>query len=292
MTVKPGLGKGFDALIPDDVVIEKFDVTANIDGQVSEFHELKINQIVRNEDQPRKEFDKESLNELAESIRNYGVMQPIIVVAKGDKYQIVSGERRWRASKIANKETIPAIVRTLSGQQKLEQALVENLQREDLKPLEISTALIKMRTQSNMSLEEISKRIGKSYAVISNFMRLMRLPDYAKEAMANGHLVEGHARQVLALEGYPDIQKILVEGIVKKDWSVRKAEQFVNAFKQSGKTDIERAKKAVMNQSEFTRKLSKKLGLPVRQKVVGKGGGYIIISYKTDQQLKKIERFF
>jgi len=292
MSVKPGLGRGFDALIPEDVVIEKFDVTANIDDQVSALHEIKVEQIIQDEEQPRKEFNKESLDELAESIREYGVLQPITVIKKGEKYQIVSGERRWRASKIAGKETIPAIVRTLTGQQKLEQALIENLQREDLKPMEISTALLKMRTQSNMSPKEISKKIGKSEAVISNFMRLMKLPDFAKDAVADGKLSEGHARQVLALEAYPDAQKTLVDNIIKNDWSVRKAEQFVSAFKHSAKTDIKKAKKAVTQKSDFTVKLSKKIGLPVRQKITAKGGGQIIITYKSEKELQKLEKLF
>lgn len=290
MAIKPGLGKGFADLIPDDVVIEKFDVTANIDGQVSELHEIDIDKIINDEEQPRKEFNKELLNELADSIREYGVLQPITVIAKGDKFQIVSGERRWRASKIAGRKTVPAIVRTLNGQQKLEQAIIENLQREDLKPMEISTALLKMRTQSNMSPEEISKKIGKSKAVISNFLRLMKLPDFAKDAVAAGKLSEGHARQVLALEGHLDVQKVLVDNIIKKDWSVRKAEQFVSAFKRSGKTDIKKATKAVTQKNDFTRQLTKKIGLPVRQKISGRGSGQIIISYKSESELKKLEK--
>ena len=290
MAIKPGLGKGFDSLIPNDEVIEKFDVTAGIDDKVSQLRDIKIDDIIQDENQPRKEFSKELLNDLAVSIKEYGVLQPITVIAKGDKYQIVSGERRWRASKIANKKTIPAIVRSLTGQQKLEQALIENLQREDLKPMEISTALLKMRDQSNMSLDEISKKIGKSEAVISNFLRLMKLPGFAKNAVADGKLSEGHARQVLALEGYPDVQKVLVDSIIKNDWSVRKAEQFVSAFKHSGKTDVVKAKKAVTQKSDFTRKFSKRIGLPVRQKVTVKGGGQIIISYKSEKELEKLEK--
>ena len=292
MAIKPGLGRGFANLIPDEEVIEKFDVTAAVDSKVSELREIDIDKIINDESQPRKEFDKESLNELAESIREYGVLQPITVITKGDKFQIVSGERRWRASKIAEKKTIPAIVRTLTGQQKLEQALVENLQREDLKPLEISTALLKMRLQSNMSPEEISKKIGKSVGVIKNHLRLVYLPSFAKDAMAEGKLTEGHGRQVLILEGNPEAQKVLVDSIIKNDWSVRKAEQFVSAFKNSGKVDVKKAKQAVTQKNDFTKKMSKKLGLPVRQKIHAQGGGLIIISYKSAAELKKIENLY
>ena len=292
MAVKPGLGKGFGALIPDDEILEKFDVTAGLDDKVSSMREIKIDEIIQDENQPRKEFNKELLNDLADSIREYGVLQPITVIAKGKKYQIVSGERRWRASKIAGLKTIPAIVRTMTGQQKLEQALVENLQREDLKPMEISTALLKMKTQSNMTPAQISKKIGKSEAVISNFLRLMKLPDFAKDAVAAGKISEGHARQVLSLEGHPDAQKTLVNSIIKNEWSVRKAEQFVVAFKHSTKPDIKSAKKAVSQKNAFTNKFSKKIGLPVRQKTTAKGGGQIIISYKSEDDLVKLEKLF
>lgn len=290
MVVKPGLGRGFDSLIPDGVVMEKFDVTASIDERVSEFREIEVDQIVRDENQPRKEFEKVPLNDLANSIKEHGVLQPITVIAIGNTYQIVSGERRWRASKIAGKTTIPAIIRTLTGQQKLEQALIENLQREDLKPLEIATALFKMREQSSLPLEEISKKIGKSEGYISNFIRILKLPDYIKEALADGKIGEGHARQALALEGYSEAQRALLDNIIKKGWSVRKAEEFVRAFKKTGKTDIVKAKKAVTQQNEFTRIFGNKIGLPVRQKITGRGGGQIIISYKSDGELKKLEK--
>jgi len=145
-----GLGRGFESLIPTDVIAEEFDVTSEVDGKVSELRELKLEDIVRDEGQPRKHFDKVALEELAASIQEHGVLQPIVVVKVGKKYQIVAGERRYRASQIAEMETIPAIVRTLDAQNKLELSIIENAQREDLNPIELATAYAKLKEQFNL----------------------------------------------------------------------------------------------------------------------------------------------
>ena len=155
-----GLGRGFESLIPTDLVNEEFDPTSSEDAKVSKLVELKITEVVRDEEQPRKEFAKEALEELANSIREHGVLQPIVVVKKGDTYQIVAGERRWRASQLAEKETIPAIVRTLDAQNKLELSIIENAQREDLSPIELATAYAKLKEQFNLKNEEIGRRVG------------------------------------------------------------------------------------------------------------------------------------
>ena len=290
MAVKRGLGKGFDDLIPTDVIAEEFDVTSLTDDKVSDLREIKIEEIIRDEDQPRKDFEKEALNDLANSIREHGVLQPIIVTKKGNKFQIIAGERRWRASQIAGIKTIPSLIRSLSGQQKLEQSLIENLQREDLKPLEMATALNKMYGQFNMTLDEMSKRIGKSRSVITNHIRLLRLPEFARKAMAEGKVTEGHGRQILALDGDIEAQKTLTNAIVKNDWSVRKAEQFVVAYKRGEQGEIKNAKNSIKGETPFTRKLTKRIGLQVKQKTTtGQGGGQIIISYKNDEELAKLE---
>lgn len=289
MAAKRGLGRGFDSLIPTSIIEEEFDITKSTDGEVSELRKIKISKIVRDEDQPRRVFDEDALNDLASSIREHGVISPIIVVAKGDKFQIVAGERRWRASKLAGLDVIPALVRTLSGQHKLELSLIENAQREDLQPLEFATALYKMHDQFNMGNEEIAKKIGKSSTLVSNYMRLLQLPDFAKKAVADGNLSEGHARQVLALNGDEDAQRKLVDHIVKEGWSVRKAEQFVIGYKK-GKKSSTKAVRAVKTSNAFTKSFSKKIGLPVQQKVMGRGGGQIIISYKDDVELETLKK--
>jgi ParB family chromosome partitioning protein len=289
MAVKRGLGRGFDSLIPTEVIEEAFDVTSGTDGEVSELRHIRIEKIVRDENQPRREFDEAALDDLANSIREHGVLSPIIVVAKGDKFQIVAGERRYRASKLAGIDTIPAMVRTLSGQHKLELALIENAQREDLRPMEFATALAKMRDQFNMDHDQISKKIGKSIAVISNHLRLLQLPEFAKQAVADGKLTEGHARQILALAPDEAAQRQLINGIVKHGWSVRKSEQFVIAY-QKGGDKAKSTKAAVSGQNEFTKAFGKKIGFPVRQRVMGRGAGQIIIGYKNSKELEKLQK--
>ena len=163
-----GLGRGFDSLIPTDVLDETFDPTAGSDEKVSELRFVAVEAIVPNPDQPRRDFDRAALEELAESLKHHGVIQPIIVAAKGDKYQIVAGERRWRAAQIAGLDKVPALVRTLSNQHKLEVALIENLQRENLNALETATAYLKLNTQFNMTHEEIAKRAGGKVTVYNS----------------------------------------------------------------------------------------------------------------------------
>ena len=186
-----GLGRGFESLIPTNLVEEAFDPTRKEDEKLSQLVELDIDTVVRDEEQPRKNFTKESLNELAASIKEHGVLQPIVVVKIGKNYQIVAGERRWWASKLAGLTKIPAIVRTLNAQNKLELSIIENAQREDLNPIELATAYAKLKSQFNLSNEEIGQRVGKSAGSIVNTMRLLKLPEEAKKAMQEHNLMKG-----------------------------------------------------------------------------------------------------
>lgn len=289
---KKGLGRGFESLIPTDVLDESFDPTSSNDEQISEMRYIKLDEISANPDQPRRSFDEEALNELATSIKEHGVLQPMIVSPAKGGYTIVAGERRWRAAKLAGLVKVPALVRTLSGQRKLELALIENLQREDLNPMETATAYAKLRAQFNMTVEQIGQRVGgKSMAVISNYMRLLQLPDFAKKAVADRQISEGHARQILALSGDEQAQKDLIDHIIKEGWSVRKAEQYVIGYRKSEKPSEKQAVAVRSTRSEtpFTKRFSKRISLPVVQKTMGGRGGQIIISYKTDEELKQLE---
>jgi ParB family chromosome partitioning protein len=291
MAIKRGLGRGFDSLIPTEVIEEEFDVTASQDNAVSELKNIKLVKIVRNEDQPRKTFDTEELNSLAKSIKEYGVLQPIVVTPKGDKFQIVAGERRFRASQIAGLETIPALIRTLTGQRELETAIIENVQRKDLNPIEFATALAKMRDQFNLTQQQISNKIGKSVAVISSHLRLFALPEEAKKALADGKIMEGHGRQLMALQDNPEAQKTLLNNILKYKWSIHKAEEWVINFKKIGAGgDLRKATRAVSQENNFTRSMSSIIGLPVKQRAKGRGAGELVISYKTDSDLDKIKQ--
>lgn len=222
---KKGLGRGFESLIPTDLVNEEFDPTSSEDAKISQLVELDIKKVVRDEEQPRKNFNEEALQELADSIKVHGVLQPIVVVKKGDQYQIVAGERRWRASKLAGLTKIPAIVRTLDDQNRLELAIIENAQREDLNAIELATAYAKLKEQFNLTNVDIAKRVGKSSASIVNTLRLLRLPDEAKKAMREHHIGEGPMRPLVALE--PEVVLDVLPKMIEGNWSARKVEQYV-----------------------------------------------------------------
>lgn len=290
---KKALGRGFESLIPTDVLDETFDPTVESDEHISELRYIKLSEIQPNPDQPRKTIDETALAELAASIEEHGVLQPIVVTPAKKGFSIVAGERRWRASQLAGLTKIPALVRTLTGQHKLELALIENLQREDLNPMETATAYQKLKVQFNMTIEEIGKRVGgKSIAAISNYMRLLQLPDFAKKAVADGLISEGHARQILALSADEKAQHELLELILKEGWSVRKAEQYVVGYKKGNAPSEKRtaAVKSTRSETVFTKRLSKKISLPVVQKTMGGERGQIIISYKSEEELRALEQ--
>lgn len=290
MSAKPkkGLGRGFDSLIPTEALNEAFDPTALQDEKISELRYIAVRDIVPDPSQPRRHFEEEALNELSTSIKEHGVVQPLVVVAEGDKFQIVAGERRWRASKMAKLDKVPALVRTLSDQHKLELSLIENLQRRDLNPLETATAYLKLRDQFNLKLEEMSARVGgKSPSVISNALRLLQLPEEAKKALVEKKISEGHARQVLALSDKA-AQKELLERVIKEGWSVRQAERFVIGYKKAPKAEKkDSAVKHTQTVTPATKALSKRLKTEVSVKRTAKGG-QLIIRFKSDDELDRI----
>ena len=235
MSLGRGLGRGFEALIPTDLVDEEFDPTAKEDKKSSKLVELKLDEIVRDEEQPRREFDKEAIEALAASIKEHGVLQPIVVTKEDGKYKIVAGERRWRASKIAGLTTIPAIIRTLDSQNRLELSIIENAQREDLNPLELATAYAKLENQFNLSTEDIAAKVGKSESSVTNTLRLLNLPEAAKKIMIEKKLSEGVMRPLVSQEE-KTIMKLLPR-IVNEEWSARKVERYLteNTKKSSAK---------------------------------------------------------
>ena len=196
MTALKGLGRGFESLIPTDLVDEEFDLTAS--EEKGELKKLKLSDIIPDDEQPRREFDEEALNALATSIKEHGVLQPIVVTREDGKYKIVAGERRWRASKIAGLDKIPAIVRSLDSQNRLELSIIENAQREDLNAIELATAYAKLKTQFNMTNENIAAKVGKSEASIIGTLRLLNLPDEAKKIMVKEKLTEGVMRPLVS----------------------------------------------------------------------------------------------
>ncbi len=235
-----GLGRGFESLIPTELIDDEFDPTAAEDKKESQLKEIKLSEVFRDEDQPRREFSEEALNALAASIKEHGVLQPIVVTKEEGKYKIVAGERRWRASKIAGLDKIPAIVRTLDSQNRLELSIIENAQREDLNAIELATAYAKLAGQFNLSTKDIATRVGKSEASIQGTMRLLNLPDEVKKIMVKEKLSEGVMRPLVSRDEQT-IKKVLPK-IIAEGWTARKVERyFTETKKKSSSAAIKRA---------------------------------------------------
>ncbi len=225
-----GLGRSFESLIPTELIDDEFDPTATEDKKESTLKELKLEEIVRDENQPRREFSKEALEALAASIKEHGVLQPIVVTKEEGKYKIVAGERRWRACKIAGLKKIPAIIRTLDSQNRLELSIIENAQREDLNAIELATAYAKLKNQFNLSAEDIAAKVGKSEQTIQNTLRLLTLPEEAKKIMVKEKLTEGVMRPLVSRDE-ATIKKVLPK-IVAEGWTARKVERYFAETKQ------------------------------------------------------------
>ncbi|MCR5593236.1 MAG: ParB/RepB/Spo0J family partition protein [Saccharofermentans sp.] len=283
-----GLGKGLGALLSTDGIPE------NAGDSVVD---LKINDISPNVDQPRKIFNEEALNELAASIKENGVIQPIIVQKKGNGYIIVAGERRWRAARIAGLKVIPAIIRDLTDQQTMEQALIENLQREDLNPLEEAFAMDNLLKSPGMNQEKLAKKLGKPRATIANTVRLINIDESLQDYIRNGDLSAGHAKALLALKSSED-QRKAANVILAKDMTVRQAEDFIkryindlenpDAAKKSSKKEL--SAQFMLSTKEVETKLKKSLGSKVRLKILDSdaGRGKIIIDYKNYDDLDRL----
>ena len=258
MSLGKGLGRGFESLIPTELIDEEFDPTAKEDKDNSELKKLKISDIIRDENQPRRDFDEDAINALATSIKEHGVLQPIVVTKEDGKYKIVAGERRWRASKIAGLDKIPAIIRTLDSQNRLELSIIENAQREDLNAIELATAYAKLKTQFNLSTADIAAKVGKSEASIQGTMRLLNLPDDVKKIMVKEKLTEGVMRP-LATSDESIIKKVLPK-IIKEGWTARKVERYLQDNKKKSSAAL--IKKHESHKDEDA--LSKKFGVTVK----------------------------
>ncbi len=274
---KVALGKGLGALIPDLTTLDDKEKKAL--GIV----ELELDKIIPNEYQPRKVFNEEKLKELAASIGEQGVIQPVIVHKAGGGYQLIAGERRWRASRIAGLKTIPALVKDATKRELLEMALIENIQREDLNPLEAAEAYKRLQDEFKLTQDDLAKRVGKERSTVTNFLRLLGLPKEIKQDLANGALSMGHAKALLALDRVREqMQAALM--IVKKGLSVREAEALVSRLKNPPKEKKVRLGHELKAVEE---KLKKALGTRVSVSSKSKGGR-IVIEYYSDEDLDRI----
>lgn len=287
---KRGLGMGLDALIPTQIVEEEFDVTAKVDSRTGErksgdmLREVDVNLIDPNPHQPRMHFDQAELEALAASIRIHGILQPVVATPQGERYELIAGERRVRAARLAGLMLVPVIVRTFDEQQKLELALLENLQRADLNAIETATAYRKLIDQFGMTQESIGKQLGRDRSTIANTIRLLGLPLEAKRAIVEGKISEGHARAILTI-AEPEKQLEFLELLLKHDWTTRQAEEFARAFRGTGTKEKAHARIAASN--ELTRSLGDFLGTKVTQVQMARGGK-IVIEYYSDEELERI----
>ncbi len=280
MKPKAGLGRGLRSLIPED-----FDAGALMDAG-ERVQQLPLDKLAPNPEQPRTVFDEAALKELAASIRQHGIVQPLVVSPHGGSYIIIAGERRWRAAGLAGLQAVPAVVRTTKQLERLELALIENVQRVDLSPLEQAVSIARLHEQFDLSYATIAKRLGKAETTLSNIVRLLQLPPSARQALIDGAISEGHARQVLALKQWPDKQDELLALITSQGWTVRQAERFVNSTK-AGIQQTKVVHSHMASETPETKQLSKRYGTEVKIYRMAKGGR-LELRFQSDEDLARL----
>ncbi|MBQ6396421.1 ParB/RepB/Spo0J family partition protein [Candidatus Saccharibacteria bacterium] len=278
MALQKGLGRGFESLIPTDLVDDEFDPTRSEDRKSSELKEIPLEKIVRDENQPRKEFDEGALKALAQSIETNGVLQPIVVTKEGEKYKIVAGERRFRAAKLAGLEKIPALVRTLDAQKRLEVSIIENAQREDLNAIELATAYAKLKAQFSLETKDVAEKIGKKESTVVNTLRLLELPEFAKEEMLKNNLSEGVMRPLVVLPE-EKIREVLPR-IIEEGWTARKVEEYVKTKKPKSSAAVVKASQFFEQEERFSKRLKAR-----KVKITNKS---ITITFKTNAELNAL----
>lgn len=284
---KKVLGRGLAALIDDaDTIGQKTSASANT--------EVEISKIVANPWQPRSTFDEEALLELSNSIKEMGVIQPLTLrKVNDDEFQIIAGERRFRASKMAGLTTVPAYVRELDDDKMLEMALVENIQREDLDAIEVAISYQRLIDECHLTQDNLGERVGKNRATVSNYLRLLKLPDVIQKAIQKREISMGHARALLGVDD-AETQVMLYQQVVKYDFSVRKVEELVRNFAEEKTQDPDaepklKTKKSCPEEYESLREhLSKHFGANIGFKINNKGKGSIVIPFDSQKDLERI----
>lgn len=304
---RTGLGKGLGAFFGDEVtedrevksspqmVQEAEGEEYQADQPVSEEskHEelyIKLSLIEPNREQPRKDFNEEMLQELADSIKQYGVLQPLLVKKKGDYYEIIAGERRWRAAKLAGLKEVPVVIREYSKQESMEIALIENVQREDLNPIEEALAYQQLISEFGLKQEEIAARVSKSRATITNSMRLLKLDPRVQELLMRGDISNGHARAILAVEDHDD-QFLIAERVIKERLSVREIEKLVKQLAKEPRKKKEKEPEDHNLQVVFQdleNRMKTIMGTKVSINKKDKNKGRIEIEYYSAAELERI----
>ena len=297
MAVKhSGLGKGLDSLIPDNkaaraerakktVLAEKSVKTEEADSDGIRM--MGINQVEPNREQPRQNFDEDSLLELADSIKQFGVLQPLLVQKKKNYYEIIAGERRWRAAKLAKIKEVPVIIKEFSDQEVVEIALIENIQRENLNPIEEAMAFKRLLTEFNLKQDEVAERVSKSRTAVTNSMRLLKLDSRVQQMIIDDMISTGHARTLLAIED-TEQQYILANKIFDEKLSVRETEKMIKELKNPKK---EKPHKTVNNDfiyKDLEEKIKTVIGTKVNVNQRDNGKGKIEIEYYSELELERI----
>lgn len=289
---KKGLGKGLDSLIPDNksmksVTSEKTVESKEDAADKSGVQVMKINEVEPNRDQPRKNFDEDALLELSDSIKQFGVLQPLLVRKRKDYYEIIAGERRWRAAKLAGVKEVPVIEKEYTDQEILEIGLIENIQRENLNPIEEAIAYKRLLEEFNLKQDEVAERVSKSRTAVTNSMRLLKLSDKVQQMIIDDMISTGHARALLAIDD-PELQYTLANKIFDEKLSVRETEKLVKEIKNPKKP---KEKKPVANSfiyQDLEEKMKSVFGTKVSIASKGKGKGKIEIEYYSDDELEHL----
>lgn len=288
-----GLGKGLDSLIPNknekkpqtsaktDERGKKEDVLKS--GEIM----VKINQVEPNRDQPRKDFDEDALVELADSIKQFGILQPLIVQKKKDYYEIIAGERRWRAAKIAGVKEVPVIVKEFTDQEIVEISLIENIQRENLNPIEEAMAYKRLLQEFNLKQDEVAERVSKSRTAVTNSMRLLKLSPRVQQMIVDDMISTGHARALLAIDD-EEQQYILANRIFDEKLSVRETEKLVKALKNPKKETKKPKQEHTFVYDNIEEQMKNIIGTKVSVNPKANGKGRIEIEYYSEEELERI----
>lgn len=293
-TVKKGLGKGLDSMIPEKVEKIKPEASKKQEENVSRETLININEIEPNKDQPRKNFDEDTIQELADSIKQYGVIQPLILQKRDNYYVIVAGERRWRAAKVAGLKKIPAIIKDYSPQEIMEIALIENLQREDLNPIEEAIAFQNLIKEFNLKQDEVAERVSKSRVAVTNSMRLLKLDLKVQQMLIDGMISSGHARTLLAIED-SELQYQAALKVFDEKLSVRETEKLIKSIlseKEEIKKETAITKEDSFIYRDLEEKMKKIIGAKVCIKKKANNNGRIEIEYYSTEELERIIEIF
>lgn len=283
-----GLGKGLDSLIPN-AIGESKGKTDKGSGSENKNPEtmVKITMVEPNRDQPRKNFDEDALMELAESIKQFGLLQPILVQDREGYYEIIAGERRWRAAKIAGLKEVPVIIKKLSNQEIVEISLIENIQREDLNPIEEAQAYKRLLNEFNLKQDEVAERVSKSRTAVTNSMRLLKLCDEVQQMVVNEMISTGHARALLSIED-PEEQYMIAQKVFDEKMSVREVEKLVKNLHKPEKPKKAENKSMEVIYQNIEEKLKESLGTKVSISSKENGAGKIQIEFYNHEDLDRL----